>query len=473
MTTNLWWIRRDLRLSDNPALETAISEGDAVIPIFILDEKLLQSKFVGEKRLGFLFAGLRELDFQLKERGSFLVIRKGEPAKVLAELMQESGAAAIYAEPDVSPYATRRDRELEKIFDIRWIGSPAVLPPGVVLKPDGSPYTVFTPFSKAWKAFYSMPGNDLFLSPETIQTPQSLNATDTISLLNLPNDVPFKAGEHAAQAMLNNFIGNREDNEDESYGGIYRYELTRNRMDLEGTARISPYLRFGMLSARQAVLRAHQAVSKAPGSEERKSAEVWLNELIWREFYLHILYHFPVVMHGNFRPLEIRWMNDRAHFEAWKAGKTGYPVVDAGMRQLAKTGWMHNRARMIAASFLTKDLLIDWTWGEQWFMQNLIDGDPSANNGGWQWTAGTGTDAAPYFRIFNPTLQGMKHDPYGRYIRRWLPELEFVPDEYIHEPWKMPVSVQESCGVFIGQQYPAPLIDHTAARERALRAYRA
>jgi deoxyribodipyrimidine photo-lyase len=239
---------------------------------------------------------------------------------------------------------------------------------------------------------------------------------------------------------------------------------------VDGTSALSPYLRFGMISARQAVDAARAAVNQAQNSQERNSAQTWLTELIWREFYVHILYHFPHVRKTAFRPelANIRWKNDPDDFSAWQTGRTGYPVVDAGMRQLLELGWMHNRARMITASFLVKDLLIDWRWGERHFMQQLLDGDPAANNGGWQWTAGTGTDAAPYFRVFNPTLQGMKFDPRGDYVRRYVPELAHVPDPYIHEPWKMPADVQRQAGCLIGVDYPQPIVDHSAARKRAL-----
>ena len=205
----------------------------------------------------------------------------------------------------------------------------------------------------------------------------------------------------------------------------------------------------------------------------QKSAETWLNELIWREFYVQILYHFPYARKQSFKEQfrHIQWVNNPQEFEAWQSGQTGVPVVDAAMRQLLETGWMHNRARMIAASFLTKDLLIDWRWGEQWFMQHLVDGDPAANNGGWQWTAGTGTDAAPYFRIFNPVTQSLKFDPQGSYIRRWVPELANLPEEFIHQPWTLPVSLQRTYGCVLGQDYPYPLIDHAWARERVLQVY--
>jgi deoxyribodipyrimidine photo-lyase len=233
-------------------------------------------------------------------------------------------------------------------------------------------------------------------------------------------------------------------------------------------------VRMGLLSARQAVVAALSAIAAAATPEACKGAETWLNELIWREFYGAILHHFPHVRLRSFRPQydAISWRNDPDEFAAWCAGKTGYPVVDAAMRQLLATGWMHNRARMITASFLVKDLLIDWRWGEKWFMQHLVDGDPAANNGGWQWTAGTGTDAAPYFRIFNPTTQGAKFDPDGVYIRRWLPELAAVPDKYIHEPHLMPFVAQNQAGCIIGRDYPALIVDHNLARERTLAAYR-
>jgi deoxyribodipyrimidine photo-lyase len=276
--------------------------------------------------------------------------------------------------------------------------------------------------------------------------------------------VPFRAGETEAQNRLEAFT--------ETTLACYGEE--RNRMDLAGTSGLSPYLRFGMLSARQAVHAAHTAISIAPDGKAMRSIETWLNELIWREFYITILYHFPYVRRTAFRQAlrEIPWVNNPQDFAAWAEGRTGYPVVDAAQRQLVQTGWMHNRARMISASFLTKDLLVDWRFGERYFMQHLIDGDPAANNGGWQWTAGTGTDAAPYFRIFNPVLQSIKFDPQGDYIRRYIPELVDVPNEFIHSPWKMPLELQKNYGCLIGRHYPAPIVDHAQARERVLFVYK-
>jgi deoxyribodipyrimidine photo-lyase len=303
-----------------------------------------------------------------------------------------------------------------------------------------------------------------------LPAPARLPALPHITSQNLPSTPqhpsksPFQAGEAEAQQRLSAF----------SETSIRRYAAERNRMDLDGTSGLSPYLRFGMLSARQAAWEARQAEAQAMDAEARSGAETWLNELIWREFYVAILYYFPYVRQMAFRPelRKISWQDTPADFAAWVEGRTGYPVVDAAMRQLHATGWMHNRARMITASFLVKDLLIDWRLGERFFMQHLLDGDPAANNGGWQWVAGTGTDAAPYFRMFNPVLQGVKFDPQGAYVRRWVPELTAVPNDLIHAPWKMPADVQHRIRCFIGKDYPAPLVDHALARERLLNVYK-
>jgi deoxyribodipyrimidine photo-lyase len=323
---------------------------------------------------------------------------------------------------------------------------------------------VFTPFSRAWKALPDSGSRTTIPAPVQIKTPPGIFTLRIPQEPALPASVPFPPGEGEAQRRLHAFINRAE-------LGIYHYKDLRDREDIEGTSKLSPYLRFGLLSARQVVSAAWEAIRAAPDEQSHKNAETWLNELIWREFYIHILYHFPEVRKSNFRMHNIAWNNDAAEFAAWCAGLTGYPGVDAAMRQLVKTGWMHNRARMIVASFLTKDLLIDWRWGERFFMQHLVDGDPAANNGGWQWTAGTGTDAAPYFRIFNPILQSKKFDPNGQYIRQWVPELTSVPNEFIHEPWLMPDALQKSIGCVIGKNYPAPLVDHHWARERTLNAY--
>lgn len=467
MKVNLWWIRRDLRLADNQALYAAMEDGSAVVPLFILDPALLSSPYVGPNRLAFLFGALQRLDEELRQRGSYLVLRKGNAPDELRALVDETGAAAICAERDLSPYAVRRDSLVGQHLPLTLLPGVTVRPPEAIHKVDGSPYTVYTPFSRRWREL-AMPGADMLLpAPERIPTPKGVAGLPIPEPPREARHSRFPPGEQEAQRRLNAFV--RGDGE----GAIAGYAEHRDRMDLSGTSQLSPYLRFGMLSARQAAVAAVEARSKASDERGRRGADVWLSELIWREFYASILFYFPRVLRQSFQPAYdgIRWHNDESDFDAWCQGETGYPVVDAAMVQLMDTGWMHNRARMIVASFLVKDLLIDWRWGERWFMQQLVDGDPASNNGGWQWTAGTGTDAAPYFRIFNPVLQGAKFDPHGAYIRRWLPVLSQVPDKYVQEPWKMPQAVQRQAGCVIGRDYPHPIVDRAIARQATLEAY--
>jgi deoxyribodipyrimidine photo-lyase len=456
MPKAIWWMRRDLRLSDNPTLHLALQYGQ-VIPVFIFDPHLLAS--ASPRRQAFLFEGLQQLDADLRERGSRLILRRGAPVDVLAALLEQCGAQAVFAEEDFTPYARQRDRLVADRLPLRLVDGQTVHHPSEILKQDRKPYTVFTPFSKTWKA--ALPAQ-----LELLSAPGRLNLPVKISSEPLPDFAPqpsFPSGEAEAGRRLREFLE----------ATVYIYQEQRNQLALEGTSQLSPYLRFGMLSMRQAAAGALQALGEAPDQQAAQSAETWLNELIWREFYIAILYHFPSVLQESFRPdlREIQWQNNASDLEAWKQGLTGYPLVDAGMRQLSHSGWMHNRARMIAASFLVKDLLVDWRLGDAWFMDNLLDGDLAANNGGWQWTAGAGTDAAPYFRIFNPVLQSKKFDPQGEYIRRWLPELSRVSDKYIHTPWEMPGELQKETACRVGIDYPAPIVDHAMARQRALMVY--
>lgn len=448
-----------MRLYDNQVLDAALQSADQVIPLFILDPNLLTSRYSSNKRYKFLIANLNSLDQSLKQLGSMLYVRSGKPIDELTQFMQETKAQNLFAEPDYSPYAQARDKQVSQSLPITWVGSPAVHAPGSVLRQDGGIFTVFTPFSKAWKSLPLPSLADLIGTPVQINTPRNY-PNQALSKLNTEDFALFPAGEAEAQHRLQDFTHDTEK--------IFQYSINRDRPDLEGTSKLSPYLRFGIISARQAVAHALHAMNSTNNVSFRKSAEVWLNELIWREFYIHILYHFPQVREKNFRLENIAWQNDPQALQAWQEGETGYPIVDAAMRQLNQTGWMHNRTRMITASFLTKDLLIDWRLGEEWFMKHLIDGDPASNNGGWQWTAGTGTDAAPYFRIFNPISQSVKFDPDGDYIRRWVPELAQVPGQYIHEPWTMPFEIQVSSQCIVGKDYPAPIVDHGWARQRVL-----
>ena len=434
----IWWVRRDLRLTDNAALHSAL-QADAVLPVFILDPAFDSSS---ARRKDFLYEGLHALDNELRKRGSYLLIRTGKPLDVLKRLITETKADAVFAEEDFTPYARKRDLEIEHHLPLHLVSGQTVHHPNAVLKANGTPYTVYTPYSKVWKT--KLPTKiELYPAPKKINTPFEIVNE---KLPPFKANPLFPAGEKEALVRLEEF----------TFKKIYSYSDDRNRMDLDGTSSLSPYLRFGMLGLRQAVSVAMQ--------EKSNGATVWLNELIWREFYIQILYHFPYVSKTAFNKslANIPWRNNVSEFEAWKRGKTGVPVVDAAVRQLKETGWMHNRARMIVASYLVKDLLIDWRWGEAWFMENLLDGDPAANNGGWQWTAGTGTDAAPYFRIFNPVLQSARFDPNGDYIRKWVPELSELNGKDIHAPWEKGIKVKD---------YPEkPIIERD--KDRTLQAYK-
>ena len=458
MTAVIWWIRRDLRLQDNQALQWALLQADSLIPLYILDPHLLAKS--APFRRDFLFNSLRSLTHDLEKLHCPLVVRRGDPTEEIPRIFKESGAQAIVAEEDFSSYALRRDRAISRDLPLTLTGGITIHPPGSVLKSDGGIYTVFTPFSHTWKA---LPLPD---QPQPCPPPlPSHPAFFSVPIPSAPESSLFPASEAYAHMQFRNFLEN----------SLEYYAQNRDRMDLEGTSYLSPYLRFGILSARDIYAQLRDFLQENRSSVLKTGADSWLNELIWREFYIHILAAFPHVLKTSFREKyrSIPWRNDPDDLHAWQSGLTGYPIVDAGMRQLLETGWMHNRARMITASFLTKDLLINWQAGETWFIRHLIDGDPASNNGGWQWTAGTGTDAAPYFRVFNPVLQSRKFDPQGTYIRECLPELSNVPDAYIHTPWKMPIDIQSQAGIFIGRDYPKPIIDHRFARQRALDAYKA
>lgn len=462
---NIWWIRRDIRLHDNYALQAALRNNAAVIPVFILDLNLVKEEH--SRRLAFLLQALTSLEEDLKKLGSGLVIRDGKPDQELAKLLRETGADTIFAEEDHTPYAIKRDAKIAEDLPLVLLPGQLVIQPSDLLKQDGTPYTVFTPFSKKWRS-------QLPASIKLLPAPSSLPKTDlpiSARFPELKNETDFFASETEARQRLARFTSEE----------IYRYHDKRNDMAADSTSKLSPYLRFGLISHRQAAKEASSALANIwlqannmPEGVLDQGPNTWLNELIWREFYINILKNFPYIQKTSFdkRFDRMIWQNDPDDLIAWKNGRTGVPIVDAGMRQLKQTGWMHNRARMITASYLVKHLLIDWREGERWFARQLVDADVAANNGGWQWVAGTGTDAAPYFRIFNPVLQSKKFDPDGKYIRKWVKELENVPDKFIHEPWLLNDKDQRSVSLALGMDYPYPLVDHNFARQRALSVYK-
>ncbi|MGQ9897246.1 MAG: cryptochrome/photolyase family protein [Acidobacteriota bacterium] len=453
------WFRRDLRLDDNTALLATYAAAEELVPVFIFDDAILSRPDTGSIRVAFLLESLRNLDENLRARGSRLVLRRGRPEHVLAQLVTETGASAVYFNRDVEPFALARDARVQAYLKgccvVEGFDDGGLTAPEAVKTKGGTPYTIFTPYKNAVLA-QSIPRPRP--APPVLKTPVRVLSEPWPSLsdLGLTTTInPPPGGETPAQARLEHFVQTK----------LAHYAVERDALATEGTSGLSPYLRFGCLSPRRAYWTAREAFPT--GS---LGAEAWIAELIWRDFYRQILFHFPHVETGVFKREynEIPWENNEENFARWCAGQTGFPVVDAAMRQLLTTGWMHNRARMIVASFLTKDLLIDWRWGELHFMKHLVDGDLAANNGGWQWAASTGTDAQPYFRIFNPTAQGKKFDPTGRYIRQYVPELRTVPERWIHEPAQMPLDVQRSFRCVIGVDYPAPMVDHARQRTKAL-----
>lgn len=452
------WFRRDLRLADHPGLRAAADAGP-VVCLFVLDPALLGRRHhAAPARLRFLRAGLEELDAELASRGARLVVREGAPHRIVPEVAAEADAAAVTWMREVSPFGRRRDDRVAAALrasgiEVRQTGGDLVAEPEDLPASSGAGYLVFTPFSRAWR------GHRL---PAHVRAPSALSGPSLPSagLARLPSgEPPVPAGPAAARARLVAFVRD---------GGADSYAERRDLMGEDATSHLSAYLRLGMCTPAQ--------VGRALGLPGHLSPgrEAFWRQLCWREFYHHHLARHPEVARAALRAdlRAIQWDDDPAHLAAWTAGQTGYPIVDAGMRQLAETGWIHNRARMVVASFLVKDLLIDWRRGETVFMQGLVDGDPANNNGGWQWTAGTGTDAAPYFRILSPIRQGERFDPDGAYVRRFVPELRDVPAARLHQPWTMSAEEQRGAGCRIGSDYPTPRVDHRERRELALDRYR-
>lgn len=423
----LFWFRRDLRLHDNAGLFYALRSGMPVVPVFIFDTNILDElEDKADKRVDFIHRAITGMQQQLEKKGSTLHVLYTTPEKAFQELTEKYNVAAVYTNHDYEPYATKRDTDIaallrEKNIAFRSYKDQVIFEKDEVVKDDGKPYFVYTPYSKKWKAKM----NDFYLGSYPVekyaarfyqQSPHRIPSLKSMGFKETGVDtVPAKLDEDIAA----------------------HYDKTRDIPGIHGTTRLSVHLRFGTISIRELA------------REAKALNEKLLNELIWREFYQAILWHEPRVVTESFRPEydRIQWRNNEAEFKKWCEGQTGYPIVDAGMRELNETGWMHNRVRMITGSFLTKHLLIDWRWGEAYFAKKLLDYDLASNNGGWQWTAGTGVDAAPYFRVFNPYLQTEKFDPDRKYIRKWVPEFDSL-------------------------DYPPPMVDHDMARDRCLKTYK-
>lgn len=428
-----FWFRRDLRLEDNIGLYHALSSGLPVIPIFIFDENILEElkeveELTLDKRLVFIHRQLTKLNQKMKELDSALLTFYGNPIEIWKQILQQYQVKSVYTNHDYEPYAIDRDAQVQELLnskgiDFKTYKDQVVFEKSEVVKADGKPYTVFTPYSRRWKERFYLNELQFYLSENLLEAlfkiePQEILALEQMGFQN-DEELIF-----SSKKIEDSVIVNYQENRDFPY--------------LEqSTSKLGVHLRFGTISIRNAVQLAIEYQS-----------EIFLNELIWREFYMMILWHFPHVVHSSFKPQydKIIWENDEAKFEKWKTGKTGYPIVDAGMRELNATGYMHNRVRMITASFLIKHLLIDWRWGEAYFAQKLLDYELSSNNGGWQWAASSGCDAAPYFRVFNPTLQQQKFDQQGLYVKKWVEEIASL-------------------------DYPQPIVIHEIARKKVLEVY--
>lgn len=423
---NLFWFRRDLRLHDNAGLYHALKSGKPVQPIFIFDRNILdQLEDRQDRRVSFIHEQILLLQEKLKQYGATLDVRYGKPEEIFLQLINDYNVEGVYCNHDYEPYARERDHVVSDILKnngsaFHSFKDQVIFEKNEVVKDNGEPYTVFTPYSRKWKsklnAFYMRKYPvEKYSKAFLTQKEKEIPTLESMQFMDGGNKSPYRKWDPEK---------------------IKSYKELRDFPAEDGTSRLSVHLRFGTISIRQLV------------RETSVQSETFLNELIWREFYQAILWHFPHVVNQSFKPAYdfIKWRNNEAEFQAWCEGKTGYPIVDAGMRELNATGYMHNRVRMIVASFLTKHLLIDWRWGEAYFASKLLDYDLSANNGGWQWAAGSGCDAAPYFRIFNPALQTKKFDPQLKYIQKWVPEVD-DPD------------------------YPQPIVNHELARKRCLETY--
>ncbi|MDX2256868.1 MAG: FAD-binding domain-containing protein [Pseudanabaenaceae cyanobacterium bins.39] len=465
--TALVWHRRDLRVDDHPALSQAIAQsGDAgkVIGLFIFDPDILDDGVTEGSKVDFMLGCLRELQVNYRKLGSELLFMYGQPVQCLHQLAQVIQATHVFFNEDVEPFALKRDRDARETLQsigvkVQSFVDIGLIAPDAIATQSGEPYKVYTPF---WRNWQSKPKPKAYDAPQRINGLASYDNLPTIPLpslrdLKFINDIQLpKAGESAAIALLNQFCDGN---------GILRYQTGRDFPAESGTSSLSPHLRFGTVGIRRVWEAAIAAEQIARSEEEAISITTWKQELAWREFYQHVLYHFPELETGAYRQQmqHFPWENDQEKFEAWCEGRTGFPIVDAAMRQLNQTGWMHNRCRMIVASFLTKDLIINWQWGEEYFMRKLLDGDLAANNGGWQWSASSGMDPKP-LRIFNPASQARKYDPEGEYILRWLPELQGLTTAELLSGNIPPHQCDR-------RNYPRPIVDHNIQQQKFKKLY--
>lgn len=465
----LFVFQNDLRLTDNPGLTAATQTDTPLVVCFVLDDQA-GTRGIGDASRWWLHHSLTSLGQRLAELGGQLVLKSGPIETVVPELSKQINAGAVYwsrpYEPDKAKKETALKNALEAVDAApkRFRGHLLFEPEQIRTKTDG-PYKVFTPF---WKACLAMPSPQSPLPVPKLRflknLPDSESLTDWQLLPSQPDwsgglAETWTPGEHGAWQRLQTFLSNTID----------QYHHGRDIPGTQGTSRLSPHLHFGEISPRQV----WHAVQAACEPDTNPGAETFLKELGWREFSYHLLHHWPQLPERAFRPQfdNFPWLENPAHLEAWQKGQTGVPIVDAGMRELWHTGWMHNRVRMIVASFLTKNLLLPWQDGEAWFWDTLVDADLASNSAGWQWVAGCGADAAPYFRIFNPVTQSQKFDPNGKYLRKWIPEIAALDDKDLHAPWQASEMILGAAGVTLGQDYPLPLVDLKITRQRALDAY--
>lgn len=477
ISATIVWFRQDLRLQDNPALLAALARGGPVLPIYIWDDTAVGEWSPGGATRWWLHHSLTALAAALQERGSRLILRRGESGAVLRELVRTTGAGAVYWNRCYEPAVIARDKALKAALtadglEVKSFNAALLNEPHTIANKQGCPFQVFTPY---WRHCLTLPVDApqpcqarTFAAP--VKWPESAPLAEWTLLPRIPWDKGMGAtwtpGEQGAARRLEAFVGEV----------MARYADQRNFPGIPGTSMLSPHLHFGEISPRQ-IWAAVQALSQDSGVfPPSKGAAVFLSEVGWREFAYHLLFHFPHTPEAPLREDFNRfpWAEDPQgeQLRAWQRGLTGYPIVDAGMRELWHTGWMHNRVRMIVGSFLVKHLRLPWQEGARWFWDTLVDADLAANTLGWQWTAGCGADAAPYFRVFAPVLQGQKFDADGAYVRRWVPELARLPLEYLHCPWEASPSVLAAAQVTLGKTYPRPIVDHAQARAEALAAFK-